>query len=85
MILWLTVAHTSLFNTPHQDFFLIKSGREAFFVSFMNCYQQTFLVSFYLILLHLSAQILMLEIHSFKPLHLLGNAIIDKNCENQLR
>ena len=31
MILWLTVAHTSLFNTPHQDFFLIKSGREAFF------------------------------------------------------
>ena len=55
MILCLTAAHASIFNTRRQVFFfLIKSAREAFFVSFVNFYQQTFLGTFYLILFHLS-------------------------------
>ena len=47
--------------------FLIKSAREAFLPS-VSFYQQKFLATFYLILLHLSMQILTLEIYSFKPL-----------------
>ena len=46
--------------------FLIKSACEAFFVLSVSFYQQTFLKSFYLILLHLSIQILTLEIYGFK-------------------
>ena len=56
MILCLAAAHASIFNTPRQAF-LIKSAREA--------YQQTFLASFYLILLHLSYLILIVFHHEF--------------------
>ena len=57
-----------LFNTPRQTFFSIKSACDVFFVSFIRFYQQTFLATFYLILLRLSMQILTLEIQSFKRL-----------------
>ena len=67
MSLRLAAAHASIFNTTRQAF-LIKSMREAFFVSFVNLYQQTFLAIFYLILVHLSMQTLTLEIHNFKPI-----------------
>ena len=52
MILRLADAHTSIFNTTRQA--LIKSEREAFFVTFIIFYQQTFLATSYLIPLHLS-------------------------------
>ena len=68
MILCLPAAHHFVFNTPRQAFFKIKSAHEALFVSFVNFYQQTFLATLYLVLLHLSIQSLTLEIHSFKPL-----------------
>ena len=42
--------------------------REAFFVSFVRFYQQTFLGTFYMILLHLSIRTLTLEIHTFELL-----------------
>ena len=51
--------------TTRQVFFLIKSARETFFVSFASFYWQTLLAT--LILLQLSIQTLTLEIHCFKP------------------
>ena len=63
-----------IFNTPRQVFFWL-SAREAFFVSFVGFYQQTFSVC--LILVHLSIQILTLEIHSFKPLRYIS---LRKKC-----
>ena len=67
IIKWLCLAavHASIFSTRVRPF-LIKSARRAFLVWFVNFYRETFLVSFYLILLHLLIQILALEIHSFK-------------------
>ena len=59
---------------------MIKSAREAF-VSF---YQQRFLGTFYLILRHLSIQMLTLEIHSLELLLYNCKCTIDINCENQL-
>ena len=56
-----------LFLTHCDRPFFIKSVDEAFFVSFISFYHQTFLATFYLILLHLSIHILMLEILSFEP------------------
>ena len=53
-------------------------------MSFVSIYQQTFLATFHLILLHLSIQILALEVHSFKHWGILASVIIDINCENQL-
>ena len=35
----LAAAHASIFNTPYQAFFLIKSSHEAFFMSFVSFYQ----------------------------------------------
>ena len=67
MIWRLATAQGSIFNTPRQAF-LIGSTREAFFVSFVNFYQQTFLAIFHLILVHLSIQTLTLEMHNFKPI-----------------
>ena len=58
MILCLTAAHTSIFNTPRKEFFWINLMREAFFVSFASFYQKIFLRTFYLILFHLSMQFL---------------------------
>ena len=55
MMLCLAATHTYIFNTPHIVFF--KLAREAFFVSFLNFYQQTISVTFYLILFQLSIQI----------------------------
>ena len=63
-----------IFSTPRQVFFWL-SAREAFFVSFVSFYQQTFSVC--LILVHLSIQILTLEIHSFKPLRYIS---LRKKC-----
>ena len=57
MILCLPDEDASIFNTRGRLFF-IKSSREAFFVSFVSFYQQTFLATFYLILFHLSIQLL---------------------------
>ena len=71
MILCLAAAHKSIFLTRSATApcpFFVKSAYEAIFVSFVSLYQQTFLATFYLILLHLSIQILKLEIHSLKPL-----------------
>ena len=71
MILCLAAAHKSIFLTQSATapcLFFVKSVYEAIFVSFVSLYQQTFLATFYLILLHLSIQILKLEIHSLKPL-----------------
>ena len=58
MILCLAGAHASIFKSPG----------EAFFVSFESFYQQTFVATLCLILLHLWIQILTLEITKFKPL-----------------
>ena len=55
--LCLAATHVSTFNTL-VALFLIKSERETFFVLFVNFYQQTFLVTFYLILAHLPIHIL---------------------------
>ena len=63
----------------------LKSTREAFLVSFVSFYQEIFLAIFYMFLLHLSIQILTLEIHSFKQLQYIfecNNSY--KLCENQL-
>ena len=68
MVLSLAAVHTSIFNTTRQAFFLIKSAYGAFFASCISFYQQTFLVTSFLLLLHLSVQDLTLEIHSFKLL-----------------
>ena len=56
MMFCLAAAHTSIFNTPH-IIFLIELARETFFVSFLNFYQQTISLTFYLILFQLSIQI----------------------------
>ena len=68
MILYLATAQASIFNTPRQAFFFIKSAHEAFFCVIPKFFQQTFLATFYLIFLHLSIQTLALEIHNFKPI-----------------
>ena len=62
-------ADASIFITPHtaSDLFLLNQ-RVNLFLSFVNFYLQTFWATFYLILLHLSTQILTFEIDSFKPL-----------------
>ena len=52
MILCLAAAHASIFNTPLQVFFFIKSVREDFFVSFVSFYQQSFSAAFDLTRLH---------------------------------
>ena len=57
--------HVSIFSISRQAFFLLNQHVKLFFVSSVSFYQQTFLKSFYLILLHLSIQILTLEIHDF--------------------
>ena len=59
MIKWFCVKRslTHLFLTHHVNVFLIKSALEAF-LSFVSFYQQIFLVTFYLIHLHLSMHIL---------------------------
>ena len=49
MILCLVAKQVSIFNAPRQAVFFIKPAREAFFVSFISFYQQTFLATFYLI------------------------------------
>ena len=67
MILCLAAAHASIFNTPRQAF-LIKSAREA--------YQQTFLASFYLILLHVSYLILIVFHHEFNFYYLFAFCMI---------
>ena len=59
--------HVSIFSISCQAFFLLNQHVKLFFVSSVSFYQQTFLKSFYLILLHLSIQILTLEIHDFTP------------------
>ena len=63
------------------DLFVNKSAHEAFFLSFVSFFLQKFLGTFCLILLHLSVQILILEIHSFiiAP----ASVIFDTNCEHQ--
>ena len=53
------IKHQSFWKVP--DLSMSKSTLEAFFVSFVNFYQQTFLAIFYLILLHLSYLIMSCE------------------------
>ena len=59
MILCLSAAHTSNFNLPGPAFFGLDQHVKLFLyesrmTSFVNVYQQIFLATFYLILLHLS-------------------------------
>ena len=49
MISCLAAVRTSIYNTPHRAFFFIKSACEAFFVTSVRFYQQTFLATFFLI------------------------------------
>ena len=78
MILCLAAAHASIFNTPRQAFFRLNQ-RVKLFCSFVNFYQLTFLATFYLFLLHLSVQILTLEIHSFNHYGIFASAKTDIN------
>ena len=65
MILCLAAMYTSIFTTLCQAFFLIKSVHEAFHVPFINFYHQTYLATFYLILLNLSYLVLTVFLHEF--------------------
>ena len=67
MILCSGAEHASIFNTPGQAFFRLNQ-RVKLFCVIHNFSPANILATFYLILLHLSIQILTLEIHSFKPL-----------------
>lgn len=83
MILCLTAAHTSVFNTPRKTFFWIKLTSEAFF-SFASSYQKIFLKTFNLILFHLSMQFLRQKLIVLSHYGILAGAAVDINCENQL-